>query len=180
MLLMRDPTYTLLNLNISDALNGRRILISRGGRRRSTGTVAGRFKFSGDHNIQTPNCAGPAPAGWLRVPAYDQYKYHLTSIASRLHIKCRQNHGPHRSSLFYSHIAVDLTNWSLFRFCGRREWVAKCLGQITDTNRSEVQAELKQVISDAFSARTLWTTDWPAMQLQRFSNHTLLIHWPSF
>jgi hypothetical protein len=30
-LLMRDPTYTLLNLNISDALNGRRILISRGG-----------------------------------------------------------------------------------------------------------------------------------------------------
>ena len=30
MLLMRDPTYTLLNLNISDALNGRRILISRG------------------------------------------------------------------------------------------------------------------------------------------------------
>ena len=51
---------------------------------------------------------------------------------------------------------------------GHREWVAKCLGQITDTNRSEVQAELKQVISDAFAARTLWTTDWPAMQLKRF------------
>ncbi|KAF8199140.1 SAC3/GANP/Nin1/mts3/eIF-3 p25 family-domain-containing protein [Pholiota molesta] len=41
-----------------------------------------------------------------------------------------------------------------------KEWVAKCLGQITDMNRSEVQAELKQVISEAFAAHTLWTTDW--------------------
>jgi len=47
-----------------------------------------------------------------------------------------------------------------------KEWVAKCLGQITETNRSEVQTELKQVIADAYAARTLWTTDWPAMQLQ--------------
>ncbi|KAF9477776.1 hypothetical protein BDN70DRAFT_907106 [Pholiota conissans] len=48
-----------------------------------------------------------------------------------------------------------------------KEWVAKCLGQITDMNRSEVQAELKQVISDAFAAHTLWTTDWAGVQLKR-------------
>ncbi|PPQ63387.1 hypothetical protein CVT24_005652 [Panaeolus cyanescens] len=47
-----------------------------------------------------------------------------------------------------------------------KEWVAKCLGQITDSNRAEVQAELKQVISEAFSARTLWSTDWNGVQLQ--------------
>ncbi|KDR67967.1 hypothetical protein GALMADRAFT_257486 [Galerina marginata CBS 339.88] len=47
-----------------------------------------------------------------------------------------------------------------------KEWVAKCLGQITDSNRSEVQAELKQVISDAFAAHCLWTTDWAGVQLK--------------
>ena len=49
----------------------------------------------------------------------------------------------------------------------RREWVAKCLSQITDSNRAEVQAELKQVISEAFSAHALWTTDWAGVQLKR-------------
>lgn len=53
----------------------------------------------------------------------------------------------------------------------RREWVAKCLGQITDMNRSEVQAELKQVISEAFAAHTLWTTDWAGVQLKRWRPH---------
>ncbi|PPQ79687.1 hypothetical protein CVT25_003261 [Psilocybe cyanescens] len=47
-----------------------------------------------------------------------------------------------------------------------KDWVAKCLGQITDSNRAEVQAELKQVISDAFAAHTLWTTDWAGVQLK--------------
>ncbi|KAH9479661.1 THP3-like protein C2A9.11c [Psilocybe cubensis] len=47
-----------------------------------------------------------------------------------------------------------------------KEWVAKCLGQITDSNRAEVQAELKQVISEAFAAQTLWTTDWAGVQLK--------------
>ncbi|KAF8899596.1 SAC3/GANP/Nin1/mts3/eIF-3 p25 family-domain-containing protein [Gymnopilus junonius] len=47
-----------------------------------------------------------------------------------------------------------------------KEWVAKCLGQITDSNRAEVQTELKQVISDAFAAHTLWTTDWAGVQLK--------------
>ena len=129
---------------------------------------------------QNPNIGRVVTQYRLVASSNDQHKYHLTTIASRLHTKCHQNLGPHRSSLLCSHLMVDLTNRTLFRSCGRREWVAKCLGQITDTNRSEVQAELKQVISDAFAARTLWTTDWPAMQLQRFSNHTLFIHWPSF
>jgi hypothetical protein len=49
----------------------------------------------------------------------------------------------------------------------RREWVAKCLGQMTDTNRTEAQVELRQVIADAFAAQTLWTTDWPGVELKR-------------
>ena len=48
-----------------------------------------------------------------------------------------------------------------------REWVGKCLGQMTDANRVEAQAELKKVIADAFAAQALWTTDWAAVQLQR-------------
>ncbi|KAI0794018.1 SAC3/GANP/Nin1/mts3/eIF-3 p25 family-domain-containing protein [Fomes fomentarius] len=46
-----------------------------------------------------------------------------------------------------------------------KEWVAKCLGQMTDSNRAEAQAELKQVIADSFAAKTLWTTDWAGVQL---------------
>ncbi|KAF8223520.1 hypothetical protein L208DRAFT_1316407 [Tricholoma matsutake] len=47
-----------------------------------------------------------------------------------------------------------------------KDWVAKCLGQMTDINRNEAQAELRQVIADAFAAHTLWTTDWAGVQLQ--------------
>lgn len=47
-----------------------------------------------------------------------------------------------------------------------KEWVAKCLGQMTDANREEAQAELRQVIANAFSAHALWTTDWAGMQLE--------------
>ncbi|KIJ62046.1 hypothetical protein HYDPIDRAFT_136967 [Hydnomerulius pinastri MD-312] len=47
-----------------------------------------------------------------------------------------------------------------------KDWVAKCLGQMTDANRTEAQAELRQVIADAFTAKTLWTTDWAGVQLQ--------------
>ncbi|KAG9312943.1 SAC3/GANP/Nin1/mts3/eIF-3 p25 family-domain-containing protein [Chiua virens] len=47
-----------------------------------------------------------------------------------------------------------------------KEWVAKCLGQMNDSNRTEAQAELRQVIADAFTAKTLWTTDWAGVQLQ--------------
>ncbi|KAI6149778.1 SAC3/GANP/Nin1/mts3/eIF-3 p25 family-domain-containing protein [Pisolithus tinctorius] len=47
-----------------------------------------------------------------------------------------------------------------------KEWVATCLGQMTDANRAEAQTELRQVIADAFTAKTLWTTDWAGVQLQ--------------
>ncbi|KAF5362333.1 hypothetical protein D9756_002587 [Leucocoprinus leucothites] len=47
-----------------------------------------------------------------------------------------------------------------------KEWVAKCLGQMTDANRTEAQTELRQVIADAFAAQTLWTTDWGGVQLK--------------
>ncbi|KAK2465642.1 hypothetical protein APHAL10511_002186 [Amanita phalloides] len=47
-----------------------------------------------------------------------------------------------------------------------KEWVARCLGQMTDANRAEAQAELKKVISEAFAAQSLWTTDWVGVQLQ--------------
>ncbi|KAF7294508.1 PCI domain-containing protein [Mycena kentingensis (nom. inval.)] len=47
-----------------------------------------------------------------------------------------------------------------------KDWVAKCLGQMTEANKQEAQAELRQVIADSFAAHTLWTTDWPAVQLK--------------
>ncbi|KAH7872998.1 SAC3/GANP/Nin1/mts3/eIF-3 p25 family-domain-containing protein [Lentinula edodes] len=47
-----------------------------------------------------------------------------------------------------------------------KDWVAKCLGQMTDSNRKEAQDELRQVIADAFAAHTLWTTDWNGVQLE--------------
>ncbi|KAI9464586.1 SAC3/GANP/Nin1/mts3/eIF-3 p25 family-domain-containing protein [Lactarius psammicola] len=47
-----------------------------------------------------------------------------------------------------------------------KEWVASCLGQMSDLNREEAQAELRQVISDAYSSKTLWTTDWAGVQLK--------------
>ncbi|KAK0467286.1 SAC3/GANP/Nin1/mts3/eIF-3 p25 family-domain-containing protein [Desarmillaria tabescens] len=47
-----------------------------------------------------------------------------------------------------------------------KDWVAKCLGQMTDSNKVEAQEELRKVIADAFAAQTLWTTDWAGIQLQ--------------
>ena len=38
---------------------------------------------------------------------------------------------------------------------------------MTDANKAEAQTELKKVISEAFAAQALWTTDWAAVQLQR-------------
>lgn len=48
-----------------------------------------------------------------------------------------------------------------------REWVARCLGQMTDSNREDAQAELKQVIAESYGNKTLWTTDWDGLQLKR-------------
>lgn len=51
--------------------------------------------------------------------------------------------------------------------CFRREWVARCLGQMTDSNRADAQAELKQVIAESYGNKSLWTTDWDGLQLKR-------------
>jgi hypothetical protein len=48
-----------------------------------------------------------------------------------------------------------------------KEWVARCLGQMTDANRAEAQAELRESIANAFAEKTLWTTDWAGVQLKR-------------
>ena len=53
-----------------------------------------------------------------------------------------------------------------------REWVAKILGQLTDSNRAEAQDELKQIIGEAFTKKTLWTTDWNGVHLKRFAGFT--------
>ena len=55
-----------------------------------------------------------------------------------------------------------------------REWVAKCLGQMSESNRDEVQAELKQIIGEAYNNKTLWTTDWDGIQLQRLPSSFIL------
>ncbi|KAI0060934.1 hypothetical protein BV25DRAFT_1857987 [Artomyces pyxidatus] len=47
-----------------------------------------------------------------------------------------------------------------------KDWVASCLGQMTDSNREEAQEELRKVISDAYSTQSLWTTDWAGVQLK--------------
>ncbi|GBE86490.1 SAC3/GANP/Nin1/mts3/eIF-3 p25 family-domain-containing protein [Sparassis latifolia] len=57
-----------------------------------------------------------------------------------------------------------------------KEWVAKCLGQMTDANRAEAQAELRQVIADSFLNKTLWTTDWAGVQLQSLLPKSLALN----
>jgi SAC3 family protein LENG8/THP3 len=38
---------------------------------------------------------------------------------------------------------------------------------MTDANKEEAQEELRKVIADSFLHKTLWTTDWDGVQLQR-------------
>lgn len=42
---------------------------------------------------------------------------------------------------------------------------------MTESNKDEAQAELRQVIADSFLHKTLWTTDWQGVQLQRCAAH---------
>jgi hypothetical protein len=39
---------------------------------------------------------------------------------------------------------------------------------MTDANRDDASAEMKQVIAQAFETKTLWTTDWAGVQLQTY------------
>jgi hypothetical protein len=48
-----------------------------------------------------------------------------------------------------------------------KEFVNKTFAQCTDTNRPQVEKELKAVIFDAFQADRLWTTDWDSVKLNR-------------
>jgi hypothetical protein len=47
-----------------------------------------------------------------------------------------------------------------------KEWVAKCLGQMTASNQDEAREELRKVIASAYETKSLWTTDWDALQLE--------------
>lgn len=94
----------------------------------------------------------------LLAPIPSQYIHKLIST-------CRVNPGLLNSSKLVANIDSDHTSPAIHR-C--REWVARCLGQMTDANRTEAQAELRQVIADAFAAHSLWTTDWEGVQLKRY------------
>jgi hypothetical protein len=59
-----------------------------------------------------------------------------------------------------------------------RDWVTKCMGQMTDFNREEVQSELRAIIADAHLNQRLWTTDWAGMQLQRCAHFSLRLICP--
>ncbi|OBZ73492.1 Cytochrome c1, heme protein, mitochondrial [Grifola frondosa] len=72
--------------------------------------------------------------------------------------------------LKYGSVSPRPPHGSLYR---RRDWVAKCLGQMTDSNRAEAQAELRQVIADSFVNKTLWTTDWAGVQLKSHDGATV-------
>lgn len=48
-----------------------------------------------------------------------------------------------------------------------RDWVAKCLGQMTESNKTEAQAELRKVIAEAFAEKVMWQIDWAGVQLKR-------------
>ena len=59
----------------------------------------------------------------------------------------------------------------------RRDWVTKCMGQMTDFNRDDVQSELRTIIADAHIHQRLWTTDWAGMQLQRCVVYLVYLPW---
>ncbi|KAF9511380.1 hypothetical protein BS47DRAFT_1184399 [Hydnum rufescens UP504] len=47
-----------------------------------------------------------------------------------------------------------------------REWVAKCLGMMNDSNREAASAELKKAIKDAHAKNELSTIDWSKVELE--------------
>jgi hypothetical protein len=60
--------------------------------------------------------------------------------------------------------------------CDYREWVSKCLSEMTESNRAAANAELKQVLHTATSNNTLWTTDWANVKLESSDLLSLLPH----
>lgn len=47
-----------------------------------------------------------------------------------------------------------------------RDWVAVQLKQMNSLNKAEADAEMKTLISEAYTNQTLWTTDWAGVQLK--------------
>ncbi|QRV74056.1 SAC3/GANP domain protein associated with nuclear localization of protein [Ceratobasidium sp. AG-Ba] len=47
-----------------------------------------------------------------------------------------------------------------------KDWVATQLRQMNSLNKAEANAEMKTLISEAYTNQTLWTTDWNGVQLK--------------
>ncbi|CAE7225370.1 unnamed protein product [Rhizoctonia solani] len=47
-----------------------------------------------------------------------------------------------------------------------KDWVATQLKQMNSLNKTEADAEMKALISEAYTTQTLWTTDWAGVQLK--------------
>ncbi|KAG8683032.1 hypothetical protein FRC09_016343 [Ceratobasidium sp. 395] len=47
-----------------------------------------------------------------------------------------------------------------------RDWVATQLRQMNSLNQADANAEMKALISEAYTNQTLWTTDWTGVQLK--------------
>lgn len=112
--------------------------------------------------IQQPSCGASVYVSSYFSLAPPPLQAHIHPINHRHRHVLRVVASPAKVSLV--HLTFDLT----LHLSSRRDWVAKCLGQMNDANRAEAQAELRQVIADAFTAKTLWTTDWAGVQLQRY------------
>lgn len=96
----------------------------------------------------------------LSLPSYTYHRSSTTPVMSQ------ENWPP---KLKYA-LAQSLCNPSQHshKIIILRTWVATCLGQMSDSNRKEGQAEMRKVIADAYESKALWTTDWDAVQLQRY------------
>jgi len=53
-----------------------------------------------------------------------------------------------------------------------KDWVAVQLKQMNSLNKAEADAEMKTLISEAYTNQTLWTTDWAGVQLKALQPKT--------
>ncbi|KIY70771.1 hypothetical protein CYLTODRAFT_370451 [Cylindrobasidium torrendii FP15055 ss-10] len=59
-----------------------------------------------------------------------------------------------------------------------KDWVSRCLSQMTETNRSEAQAELRKVIADAFNRQALWDINWDKVVLHSLTAPKSILQLP--
>ncbi|KAG9097924.1 hypothetical protein FS749_005070, partial [Ceratobasidium sp. UAMH 11750] len=55
-----------------------------------------------------------------------------------------------------------------------KDWVAVQLRQMNSLNKAEADAEMKALISEAYTNQTLWTTDWTGVQLKSLQPKTAI------